>query len=39
VCHICAAMCVTETGHFDEKPAYLCEMTRQTVRLTLEEAE
>ena len=39
VCHACAAMCVTETGHFDIKPAYLCEMTRETVRLTLKEAE
>ena len=39
VCHACAAMCVTETGHFDVKPAYLCDMTHETVRLTLKEAE
>lgn len=39
VCHACAAMCVTETGHFDVKPAYLCDMTHETVRLTLKETE
>ena len=39
ICHACAAMCVTETGHFDVKPAYLCDMTHETVRLTLKEAE
>ena len=39
VCHACAAMCVTETGHFDVKPTYLCDMTHETVRLTLKEAE
>lgn len=36
-CHACAAMCVTETGHFNVKPEYVCRMTRETVRLTLEE--
>lgn len=39
VCHTCAAMCVTETGQFDAKPTYLCQMTQETVRLTLEEAK
>lgn len=39
VCRACAAMCVTETGHFNVKPTYLCEMTQETVRLTLKEAE
>ena len=39
VCHICAAMCVTETGHFDTKPEYVCEMTHETVRRTIEVAE
>lgn len=38
VCHVCAAMCLAETGHFDKKPQYLCEMTQQTIKLTLEEA-
>ena len=39
ICHACAAMCVTETGHFDTKPEYVCEMTHETVRRTIEEAE
>lgn len=39
MCHACAAMCVTETGRFDIKPAYLCEMAQETIRLTLEETE
>lgn len=37
VCHVCAAMCVTETGKFDGKPQYLCDMSRETIRMTLEE--
>lgn len=39
VCHACAAMCVTETGRFDVKPEYVCRMTHETVRRTIEEAE
>lgn len=35
-CHVCAAMCQTETGRFDGKPEYICEMTRETVRATVE---
>lgn len=38
-CHACAAMCVTETGRFDARPDYVCEMTHETVRRTIEEAE
>lgn len=38
-CPVCAAMCVTETGHFDVRPDYLCKMTDETIRLTLMEAE
>lgn len=38
-CHACAAMCVTETGKFDKRPDYVCEMTRESVRLTLDEYE
>lgn len=33
VCHSCAAMCLAETGKFSEKPQYLCDMTRETIRL------
>ena len=38
-CHACAAMCHTETGRFDERPGYVCAMTKETVRLTMEEAK
>ena len=37
-CHACAAMCVTETGRFDARPDYVCAMTRETVRRTIEAA-
>lgn len=39
ICPACAAMCVTETGHFDAKPEYVCEMTHETVRRTIEEVK
>ena len=39
VCRVCAAMCVTETGRFDRRPEYICEMTRETVRLTIQEKD
>lgn len=29
-------MCVSETGRFDGRPDYVCRMTQETVRLTLE---
>lgn len=36
-CGVCAAICYTETGAFDQKPAYLCAMTEsqcdETIRL------
>lgn len=38
LCHLCAAMCVTETGAFDKRPEYLCRMARETVRLMQEKA-
>lgn len=34
VCGVCAAVCFTETGRFDGVPEYICEKTRQTVRIT-----
>lgn len=34
VCHACMAVCVTETGAFDEVPEYVCEMTKAKVDLT-----
>jgi radical SAM protein with 4Fe4S-binding SPASM domain len=36
VCGVCAAVCLTETGRFDGFPEYMCEKTRQTVRITKE---
>lgn len=29
-CSVCSAVCVTETGHFDQVPEYVCRMTEQT---------
>ena len=33
-CAVCAAVCVTETGHFDRVPEYVCEMTDAVIRET-----
>ncbi len=38
-CHVCAAMCITETGRFDCRPDYVCATTMETVRLTTEDIE
>ncbi len=38
-CHACAAMCQAEAGRFDGIPEYICEMTKEIVRLTIEEVE
>ncbi len=35
ICHSCAAMCYCETGHFDGKPEYVCQMYRSFVDHTL----
>lgn len=39
VCYVCGAAVYAETGKYEETPKYLCEMTEQLVRYTLEEAE
>jgi radical SAM protein with 4Fe4S-binding SPASM domain len=36
-CHICAASAYAETGRFDGKPQYICDMIHETVRLYKEE--
>ena len=36
VCGVCAAVCYAETGGFDGVPGYVCEKTRETVRITQE---
>lgn len=39
VCGVCAAVCLTETGRFDAVPEYICEKTREQVRLAREFKE
>lgn len=36
VCGNCAAVCLTETGHFDRVPTYVCQKTKEQVRMTAE---
>lgn len=36
ICAVCAAVCFTETGRFDGVPAYVCEKTREQLRITQE---
>lgn len=36
VCGVCAAVCVAETGKFDQVPVYMCERTDEIVRQSLE---
>lgn len=35
LCHACAAMCYCETGRFDGKPEYLCQMYQSYVHASL----
>lgn len=35
-CGVCAAVCFTETGSFDKVPCYICEKTKEQVRITRE---
>lgn len=35
-CHVCPAVCQTETGFLDHKPEYMCKMVKEEIRL-LEE--
>jgi radical SAM protein with 4Fe4S-binding SPASM domain len=39
MCAVCAAICVTETGGFDKKPEYMCQMTEETLRLSVERSD
>ena len=38
VCGVCAAVCLTETGHFDGVPEYMCEKTDEMIRETIKQA-
>ncbi len=35
-CSVCAAVCVTETGSFEQVPEYVCRMTDEKLRLSWE---
>ena len=39
VCAMCAAVCVTETGAFDQVPAYVCQQTEESIRLACEACQ
>lgn len=36
LCGVCAAVCYSETGRFDGVPEYVCEKTREQIRMTQE---
>lgn len=36
ICGVCAAVCFTETGRFDQVPEYVCEKAEETLRLAEE---
>lgn len=38
-CHVCAAVCYCESGRFDGKPEYMCEMTKSVYALTGQAAQ
>ena len=31
LCHVCAAVCITETGYFDRVPEYVCAQTDEII--------
>ncbi len=37
ICKSCVAMCYAETGTFDKKPEYVCEMAKNIYKLTTEK--
>lgn len=39
ICGACAAVCVAETGAFDQTPTYMCERTDEILKETLEYGE
>lgn len=39
MCAVCAAVCVTETGAFDQRPEYVCRMTKETIRQAIERSD
>ena len=39
VCGVCAAVCMTETGHFDSVPDFMCRKTDEKIRLLREAGQ
>lgn len=39
ICGACAAVCVAETGAFDQTPTYMCERTEEILKETLQRKE
>jgi MoaA/NifB/PqqE/SkfB family radical SAM enzyme len=39
MCAVCAAVCITETGSFDQKPEYVCRMTHESIRQAIERSD
>jgi radical SAM protein with 4Fe4S-binding SPASM domain len=39
VCSVCAAICLTETGGYQERPGYVCRMTQGVIRNTIERSD
>ena len=39
ICHVCAAACISETGHVDEVPRYLCRRAEETIRIMKHELD
>ena len=39
VCHMCAAVCVAETGKFDQVPTYACSQTEESIRMACEACQ
>lgn len=39
MCRVCAAVCVTETGGYDKAPVYVCRMTDEIIRASVQERE
>ena len=38
-CGVCAAVCLTETGEFNQVPEYMCQITEETIRATYQALE
>jgi radical SAM protein with 4Fe4S-binding SPASM domain len=38
-CSVCAAICVTETGDYSKRPDYICRMTEEVIRGTIERSD